>query len=284
VAEHCRSEWVRAQNLLASGGVTDQGYKAAELAERDARAQVALAVAQLAQARAQVERAEKMLRDSVVRAPVSGEIQIKHLNVGAYVEPPTALFVIVDNVRLELECMVATAEFAPIRPGQRVSFRVNAYQNELFEGHVIEINPAVQADTRSAKVRIRVGNPGRPLSTERDVTVQSGDSGLPLPPRRQRQAGLLKAGMFAQGEILTGVQSQAIVIPASAVYRDDRASKTSYVFVVDQGRATRREVRIGRERDSTIEVAEGLQPGDNLVLEQSIEIADGVAIASESRK
>ncbi len=53
--------------------------------------------------------------------------------------------------------------------------------------------------------------------------------------------------MFAQGDILTGVESQAILIPAAAVYRDDRSAKASYVFVVENGKAARRNVRIGRE-------------------------------------
>jgi RND family efflux transporter MFP subunit len=161
---------------------------------------------------------------------------------------------VVDNRRLELECMAATAELAPIRAGQRVTFRVTAHPDREFEGRVIDINPMVEAATRSAKVRIGVENTSR----------------------------LLRSGMFAQGEILTGVQSQAVTIPASAAYRDDRGSKNSYVFVIDDGRAVRRQVRIGRERDSMLEIVDGLKAGDVLVAEQSIEIAEGVALVAES--
>jgi membrane fusion protein (multidrug efflux system) len=211
---------------------------------------VDLASAQLEQARSQVEQARKMLADSIVRAPVVGEIQVKHVNEGAYVEPPTPLFSVVDNTRLELESMVATADLAPVRAGQGVAFTVNAYPDQRFDGRVVEINPAVQSDTRSAKVRIRVNNPG----------------------------GRLKAGMFAQGEIVTGVQSQAIIIPVAAVYRDDRNAKKSHVYVVENGTAARRDVTIGRERDSELEIAEGLRAGDIVVAEQSIEIADGVRL------
>jgi RND family efflux transporter MFP subunit len=250
LASHSGSEFVRAQNLLKSGGITDRDYKSAELAERDAHAQVDLAAAQLEQARSQVEQARKMLSDSIVHAPVGGEIQVKHVNEGGYVEPPTPLFSIVDNTRLELESMVATADLAPVRAGQGVAFTVNAYPDQRFDGRVVEINPAVQADTRSAKVRIRVNN----------------------------VSGRLKAGMFAQGEIVTGVQSQAIIIPVSAVYRDDRNAKKSHVYVVENGTAVRREVTIGRERDSELEIVEGLRPGDIVVSEQSIEIAEGVRL------
>ncbi len=250
---HNRSEYVRAQNLLKSGGITDRDYRAAELADRDARAQVALAAAQLAQARTQLEHARKALADTIVYAPIDGEIQAKLVRPGAYVEPPTAVFVLVDNARLELESHVATGDLGSIRPQQTVNFTVNAFPNETFRGRVIEISPAVQTDSRSAKVRIRVENPDRRL----------------------------RAGMFAQGAILTGVNQKAIVIPAAAVYRDDRTAKSSYVFVVENGTAQRRNVRIGRERDSAVEIVEGLKPGDVVVAQQSIEIAEGVRVATQ---
>ncbi len=247
---HSLSELERARNLVKSGGITDKDMKAAELAAQDARAQTKLAAAQLEQAKAALEAAQKRLRDTVIRAPVSGEIQRKYVNTGAYVEPPTAVLTLVDNGRLELESLVASSAIAPIRAGQKVTFTVNAFPGQTFEGRVVEINPAVDADSRSAKVRIKVNNAG----------------------------GKLKAGMFAQGEVLTGLEQQAVVIPASAVYREDRSAKASYVFVVENSKAARRAVRIGRERDSSLEIVEGLKPGDILITEQSIELADGVRV------
>jgi RND family efflux transporter MFP subunit len=146
--------------------------------------------------------------------------------------------------------VVPSADLAPIKPGQKVTFSVNSYPGTVFEGVVIEVNPAVEATTRAAKVRMRVPNPG----------------------------GKLRAGMFAEGEILTGVASNAVVIPSDAVYRDDRSAKNSYVFVVQNGKAAKRAIRIGRERGTRLEIAEGLKPGDQLIAEQNIEIAEGVRV------
>ena len=254
VESHSRSELERAENLLKSGGITDKDLKTARLAERDAAAQVTIAKAQIAQAHAARDLAGKHIRDTVIRAPISGEIQRKAINTGAYVEAPTLVMTIVDNNRLELECPVAAADLGALRPGQRVSFRVNTYAGETFHGEVIEINPAVDEATRSAKVRIRVDNSARKL----------------------------KAGMFAEGEVLTAMEAAAIVLPTAAVYRDDRSAKSAHVFVVVDGKAARRVVRIARERDSKLEIAEGLKPGDRLIVEQSIEIADGVPIQPRS--
>lgn len=247
---HSQSELERARNLIKSGGITDKDFKAAELAEKDAQAQIAVAEAQLAEAQATLAVAKKRMADTVIHAPVAGEIQRKHINPGAYVEPTTAVFTIVNNSRLELRSPVPTADLAPIRTGQRTTFIVNAYPGETFEGRVLEINPAVDAQTRSATVSIRADNRG----------------------------GRLKAGMFATGEILTGVVAQAILVPAASVYRDDRSAKSSFVYVVENGKAIRRPVRIGRETDSRLEIVEGLKPGDLLIAEQSIELAEGVPV------
>ncbi len=247
---HARAELERARNLVRSGGITDKDLKAAELAERDASAQVALAAAQLDQTRAALAVARKKLQDTVVRAPVAGEIQRKFVNVGAYVEPPTPVFTLVDNGRLELESQVPSLELSAIRPGQKVTFTVAAYPERDFEGRVIEISPAVDPQSRSAKVRIRVSNP----------------------------AGVLKDGMFAQGEIRTGVERRAVVIPSAAVYRQDTSAQESFVYVVENGKAVRRAVRLGRERNGELEVTEGLREGDLLIAEHSVEVSDGVPV------
>jgi len=250
IESHSRAELERAENLVKSGGITDKDLKAAQLACRDATAQVAVAQAQVEQMRAAVAVAQKRIRDTVIYAPVAGEIQRKVLNKGSYVEAPTHIFTIVDNRRLELESPVASADLASIRPGQRVTFQVNSYPGAKFEGRVIDVNPAVEEQTRSAKVRIQVENAGEKLKT----------------------------GMFAEGEILTGITAGAIVVPASAVYRDDRSAKSAYVFTLTDGKATRCTVRIGHERDSRLEIIDGLHPGEQLITEQNIEIAEGVRV------
>ena len=247
---HARSEWERARNLVGSGGITDKDLKSAQLAGDDARAQSAVAAAQVDQARAALDLAEKRLRDTGINSPVAGVIQRKFVNKGAYVEAPTALFTVVDNGRLELDSPVPSADLAPVSGGQRVTFAVNSYPGRTFDGLVVEVAPALDTESRSGKARIRVDNAG----------------------------GGLKAGMFAQGEILVGAAARAVIIPSSAVYRDDRSAKSSYVYIVSGGKAERRPVRIGRERGGRLEIVEGLKAGDALVTEQSIQLADGVRV------
>lgn len=253
VEAHAEAELERARNLVNSGGITDQDLKSAEVAAQEGAAQVALAEAQLDQAQANLEQAQKRLRDTAIRAPVGGVIETKHINTGAYVEMSTPVVTIVDNTKLEMLAPIPSAQLGRVAAGQTVRFGVDSYPDVVFEGRLIEISPAVDAQIRAIAVRIQVPNTD----------------------------GRLKAGMFAKGEIVTGVQEQAIVIPASAIYRAGGAGEGSYVFVVDNNVASRRELRIAEETDSMVLVAEGLGPGDRLIAEQSIELADGVRVRPE---
>jgi RND family efflux transporter MFP subunit len=248
--EHNQSELERSQNLLKSGGITEKELRATEAAQRDAKAQTQLAQAQLDQARAALAVAQKKLRDTTILAPVGGEIEKKLVNVGAYVEAPTVVFAIVDNRQLELESPVPSASLGQVRSGQKVTFQVNSYPGTTFAGQVIEVNPAVDPLSRAARLRIRVDN----------------------------SSGRLKAGMFADGNIQTGIQLEAIVIPAAAIYRNQGDAKDSYAFVVENDKAVQRKLRAGREIDSKVEIVEGLKPGDLVVSEQKIELADGVRV------
>lgn len=250
LASHAQLELERAQNLLKSGGITDKDYKLAVVTGQDARSQVAVADAQVAQARSMLEMARKKLSDTSVRAPVDGEIERKFVNTGAYVEPPTPVATLVDNNRLELEASLPSSQLAQVRSGMKVEFTVNSFPGVRFTGTVVDLSPAVDTESRSAKVRIRVPNPG----------------------------GKLKAGMFADGEVMTGATSSAILIPVAALYRDEKNPGEAAVFLVENGKAAKRKVALARERDGHAEIAAGLKDGDRLIAEQSIELADGVRV------
>jgi RND family efflux transporter MFP subunit len=247
--EHARIEDERAQNLLKSGGITDRDFRAAQAALNDARAQLRLAEAQIEQARQAVAMAKKRLDDCRVYSPISGEIERKYLNEGSYVDGNALLYRVVDNQRLELEMFVSSTDLGRLKEGQLVRFSVASYPGEAFEARVKTINPAVQAVSRSISVRSVVPNPARKL----------------------------KAGMFARGWIVTGIQPDGYMVPANAVWR--RANEAPFVFVVEQGTAHKREVTLGLEQPEGIEITQGLKPGDEIVTEQYMELADGSRVA-----
>ena len=246
--DHARLELERAQNLLRSGGITDRDFQAAEMTARDTRAQVKLAGAQVEQARQAVAVAQKRLSDCRIVSPISGEVERKLYNPGGWVDANVLLYKLVDNSRLELETNVASSEIARLAEGQKIRFSVAAFPTEEFAASIRTISAAVQLQNRSVAVRATVPNPG----------------------------GKLKAGMFVKGRVITGMKPVAVVVPSDAVWR--RVGQPPFVYVVEQNRARRREVRLGLEQPQAIEIAAGLKAGEVVVAEQNLELADGVSV------
>ena len=247
--EHARHEFERAQNLLKSGGITDRDFQAAEATARDAQAQINLAEAQVDQARQTTALAEKRLNDCRIVSPINGEVDRKFVNPGSWVDANALVYHLVDNQRLELETNVASSELAALAKGQKIRFTVAAFPGQEFDASVLTISPAVQFQNRSILVRGAVPNPG----------------------------GKLKTGMFVKGRVITGTKSSALVIPAEAVWR--RPGQPAFLYVVDQNRARRREVKLGIEQAQGFEIASGLSAGEVVVAEQNLELADGVNLS-----
>ncbi|MBZ5513809.1 MAG: efflux RND transporter periplasmic adaptor subunit [Acidobacteriia bacterium] len=250
--DHARLESERAQNLLKTGGITDRDFQAAQVADRDARAQLKLSEAQVEQAREALGLAEKRLRDCRILSPISGEVDRKALNPGGWLDGNVLLYRLVDNRRLELETYVASSELGRVKKGQTVHFTVATYPGETFEGTVSNISGGVDMLNRSARVRAAVPNP----------------------------AGKLKAGMFIKGKIVTGTKRNVIVVPVDAVWR--RAGQAPFVYVVENNQAKKREVRTGQEDADGLEITSGLAPGATVIIEQNLELAEGVGVTPRS--
>jgi membrane fusion protein (multidrug efflux system) len=250
--EHAANEFERARNLLKSGGITDRDFQAAQMTERDSHAQVKLAEAQVDQARQAVALAEKHWRDCRIVSPITGEVETKFVNAGGWMDGSALLYRLVDNQRLELETFVASSDLASVKKGQTIRFHVAAYAGEEFEARITNLSAAVDVLNRSAQIRAAVPNP----------------------------QGRLQAGMFVKGRIVTGIKPNTIVLARDAVWR--RAGQAPYVFVVENNQARRRDVKLGSEDPGGIEISEGLRGGEVVVLEQNLELADGVAVAPRS--
>jgi len=246
--EHARSEKERAENLLRSGGITDRDYQAAQVAARDAEAQVKLAAAQAEQAGQALALAQKHLNDCRITSPIDGEVERRFFNPGSWADGNALLYKLVDNQRLELETYVASSELARLAKGQKIRFSVAPYPGEEFTASILTISPGVQLQNRSVRVRAAVPNP----------------------------AGKLKSGMFVKGGMVTGMQPAAMVVPPEAVWR--RVGQAPFVFVAEGNRVRRREVKTGVEQAQGIEIREGLKAGELVVTEQNLELADGVNV------
>jgi len=177
---------------------------------------------------------ELSLRDTEIRAPISGVIARRYVKVGQLITEYSskALFHVVSQQRLEAVVNLPESQLHQARVGQ------TAYLNfaglPMQQAKIVRISPVVDATSGTARVTIGIDNA--------DLT--------------------LKAGMFAQVELQYDAKATALLVPKRAVLAMDN---TSSVFVVKDGKVSRKHIKTGYESDAAIEVLEGLTEGEQVV-------------------
>lgn len=234
VAEaRARREQDRARQLNEYGLITrqalDEATSALEATEAATRA-----------ARAQVRTGEARLAKSSIHAPMNGIVAERNVNVGDRVENmggDTAMFRIVDNRLLDLTVTVPSAQLPKLRVGQQLEFTTDAVPGRTFVGKVMFINPAVDPASRSAKVIAEVPNAD----------------------------GALRGGLFVRGRIVADTRRDVLLVAREALLDWNVAERTASVFVVRNGIAEKRPVRVGTAGDDQVEITEGLAVGEPVV-------------------
>lgn len=207
------------------------------------------AVANVKLAEAQLELAEIGLRDSVVRAPFAGIISRRLAEPGEKVSSDLPLLGLVDLTQLELQASAPASEIPSVKPGQKAQVRVDGYGDQRFEATVERINPATEQGSRSILIYLSLDN----------------------------SAGLLRGGMFAQGELVIGESGEGPVVPVAAI-RSEAGLK--YVMAVVDGKLLQKSVKLGlsTEDNAMVEVREGLVPGDIVVVGRLDALKPGTAV------
>lgn len=201
--------------------------------------------AELAQAEAEIEVAKAALEERSIEAPFSGWIGLRQVSPGSLITPgtPVAELWSVDPIDLAFD---VPADFLPrLRRGQAVLARSDALPGGEAEGKVTVIEDAVDRATRTVTLKAAFENPD----------------------------GQLPPGAFAAVELVLEVREDAPLIPEEALLRrgDD-----AYVFVIgEDGTARRRLVATGERRDGLVEVTDGLEGAERIVVAGLQRLSDG---------
>ncbi|ROH91086.1 efflux RND transporter periplasmic adaptor subunit [Stagnimonas aquatica] len=211
------------------------------------------AVANVKLAEAQLQLAEIGLHDAVVRAPFAGIISRRLAEPGEKVSSDSPLLGLVDLTQLELQASAPASEIPSVKPGQKAQVRVDGYGDQRFEATVARINPATEQGSRSILIYLSLDN----------------------------SAGLLRGGMFAQGELVIGQSGEGPVVPVAAI-RSEAGLK--YVMAVVDGKLQQKSVKLGlsTEDNALVEVLEGLKPGDVVVVGRLDSLKSGTAVVLKS--
>ncbi len=237
-AEINKVECERYEKLRAAGVVTDMEYD-------QATAKCKTAPLSLEAARARESIAAKNVGDGIIRAPFSGVVTERFVEVGEYVQASSRVVSLAQVDSLRAVFTVPEKHFPEIKLGAAVLVGVAAYQDQFFTGTVAHVSGAVQ-DTRDIVVEATVPNPEHKL----------------LP------------GMFAEVQLTVGTQKVPSV-PRSALFvQNDKDN----VLVASEGRLTQRVVSTASAIGDRVPVVRGLLPGERVVASYDASLKNGTRI------
>ena len=209
-------------------------------------------VAASASAQAQVEAQRALIAQKTIRAPFSGELGIRRVNLGQFVSPGDPIVTLQQLDPILLDFSLPEQRMDALEPGTRIRATVDALPGQVFEGEVTAIEPRVDRDTRNFTAQATLANPG----------------------------GALRPGAFARVSFALGGEREVVVIPQTAVSFNPYGNA---VFVISevprkegetdmQGNAltgsklivTQRFIRTGATRGDLVAVTDGLQPGERV--------------------
>ena len=205
------------------------------------------------QARAAVEQIDARLVQKQVRAPFAGEVGIRRVNPGQYLNPgdPVATLTALD--RLYVDFALPQQELARLKPGQLVSVTSDSWPGRVFSARVNAVEPRIGEDTRNVTAQATLSNPARELRPGMYVTAS-----LALPP-----------------------QQNALVVPTTAILTSAQGNSAVVVRgkeAVKQGKAEIVPVVTGARIGNSVVVTSGLKAGDVVVSEGQLRVQPGAEV------
>ncbi len=224
-------------NLERNDRLFKRGIAAGKEVE-DARTAQAAAEAGLESANAALDTADRQIARTKVASPIAGIVVKRLVSVGEQVDGTAAqpLLEVANLDVVELAANVPSEQLGAVRPGQAAEVVSDAYKDQVFPGTVVAIAPAVDPATNTALARIRVANSAR----------------------------LLKVGMYAQARVAVGERKGALIVPPSAVARNEDGEAAVYVVAGDL--ALRVPVKVGLETNDAVEILSGVSAGQSVLV------------------
>jgi HlyD family secretion protein len=256
------SELARIRKLEAAGAVAPTDLEDAQRAADNARAELAAAQAQasaatpdgaesrvavnaLVESQARLAGAQARLDQTRVVARQDGVILARAVDPGDSVQPGDLLLEMAGGDETQLVIEPDERNLAWVQLGQKAHASADAYPREIFEAEVAYIAPSIDAQRGSVQVRLRVPDP---------------------PP-------FLKADMTVSVDLTVAKVDRVVTVPSDAIR--GAATPAPWVFVVEDGRLARCDLRLGIRGEGHTEVASGLQEGEEVVLSSDRQLEAG---------
>lgn len=222
----------RQKQLLERGGISQEDYDATLNELNVLKAEAALINAQI----------EK----TAIMAPFDGVVGLRYVSNGSYITPSTEVATLQSINPIKVEFSVPERYAGEVETGDRAIFNVQG-QGQDFEAIIYAIEPRIDTQTRTLRIRARAENP----------------------------EGKLLPGAFANIELILQEIEDALMIPSIAVVPELQGQK---VYLVKNGKVEEQFVSIGFRTESDVQVTEGISPGDTVLTTGLLQVRTGTEV------
>jgi len=212
------------------------------------------------QGAAAVAKTEAIISQKRIKAPFSGVLGVRTVELGQYLSAGTQIVSLTDLSQLYLNFTATEKDRAVLNVGQVVRIAVDAYPGRTFEGKITTIEPQISADTRNVRIQATLANPDR----------------------------ILQPGMFATTTVELPAKAAVVTVPETSV---DYTLYGDSVWLIsetkdDDGKTSlktdRTFVKTGNRVHGRVVILSGLKPGDRVVAVGQLKLQSGSAVAISS--
>lgn len=226
----------------------DNEFRQRKLLEKDAISQEEYdnALNRLNTTVADIRLLETQLAKTKIQAPFDGVIGLRFVSEGAYISPSTVITTLYNISPAKIEFAVPGRYSAQVAPGKKIRFTIES-DLQLYEGQVYAIEPRIDPDTRTLKIRALAEN----------------------------RRGNLLPGQFVKVEVILESTSNAILVPTEAVIPEQAGKK---VFILENGKAKEVFIETGIRTANSLEVLSGLKANDTLLTTGILQLKHGMDV------
>ena len=239
-------EAVQLQKEIAAANLTAAEARLSAVQKGASQEQLAVLEAQVKQAETALELANLQLGYTRVTAPIQGVIAQLTVEVGSMAAPSLAAGLVVDDRQMKANALVPESYINQLRVGEAVEIEAKA-SGSSFSGTISAITPVADQATRQFPVEFSVVN----------------------------SSNTLKAGMMGTVYLTIGDGRNQLALPVDTVLFE---GEQAYVYVVEDGRARRRNIRVGLNTGTLVGAADGLREGEQVISRGQHQVKNGMLV------
>lgn len=210
------------------------------------------------EAHALVEQAKAIINKKNIKAPFSGILGIRKVNVGDYVQPGTPIVSLTNTNKVYLNFNLPERYSDVLKVGQKIIFTVDAYTHEEFEGVITTIDPQISETSRNISLQASANN----------------------------KDDKLKSGMFSSIQVILTDSNKVITVSESAI---DYGLYGSSIFIVDKNKegdliARKQFIKTGMHKKGRVAITQGVQDSEQIVTAGQLKLNTGARISISTDK